>query len=95
MPPLSWNALESKLQVVADKRNGECPPSPHGASDSEGEAEMKRRKAKIEEHETAFKAHRKKHYNEAEAMKRWRAEHMNDDDDEAGEGEEDTLTGVK
>lgn len=79
---------------MADKRNGgACPPSPHGASDSEGEADMKRRKAKIEEHDIAFKAHRKKHYNEAEAMKRWRAEHMNDDDDEDEEEEEET--GVK
>lgn len=52
---------------------------------------MKRRKAKQEEHDQAFKDHRKKHYNEAEAMKRWRMEHMddsdeNDDEEDGGDG---------
>jgi hypothetical protein len=85
-PPIPWNALESKLQAVADKRDA-CPlspaPSRDGASDSEGEAELKRRKAKHDEHDKAFKDHRKKHYNEAEAMKRWRAEHMDDSEEES------------
>lgn len=89
-PSLAWGALESKLQVVADKRDA-CPHSPaasrDGASDSEGETELKRRKAKQEEHDKAFKEHRKKHYNEAEAMKKWRMEHMDEDDDDDNEEE--------
>jgi hypothetical protein len=47
-----------------------------------------------EVHEREFKDHRKKHYNEAEALKRWRMEHMDDDEDEQenenhGEGVKD------
>ena len=38
---------------------------------------MRRRKDSDE-----FISMRKKHYNEAEAMKRWKVEHANDDDDE-------------
>jgi hypothetical protein len=84
--------------VVADKRDA-CPLSPApsrdgGASDSEGEAEIKRRRAKQEEHDKAFKDHRKKHYNEAEAMRRWRAEHMDDDDSE-DEGDDEKVYGSK
>lgn len=97
VPSLQWNALESKLQVVADKRDA-CPPSPapsrDGASDSEGEAEIKRRKAKQEEHDKAFKDHRKKHYNEAEAMRRWKAEHMNDGDEDDSD-EDENMNGTR
>lgn len=82
---------------MADKRDA-CPlspaPSKDGASDSEGEAEIKRRRAKQEEHDKAFRDHRKKHYNEAEAMKRWRAEHM-DDSDEDDSDEDDKMNGAK
>ncbi|KAL7527734.1 hypothetical protein ACHAXR_002103 [Thalassiosira sp. AJA248-18] len=78
-----WNDISSKLQAVADKRDA-APLSParsrdSNMSDSEDEAQ-KKRKEKME-HEKKFKDMRKKHYNEAEAMKRWRAEHVNDDDD--------------
>ena len=45
---------------------------------------MRRRKDSDE-----FVSMRKKHYNEAEAMKRWRAEHANDDDDDDDEDEDD------
>jgi len=49
--------------------------------DSDFELDGKRRKAKAKE----FEMHRKSHYNEMEALKRWRGEHQNeidDDDDE-------------
>ena len=42
------------------------------------EEEMK----KTEEHEKKFKDLRKKHYNEAEMMRKWREEHANMDDEE-------------
>jgi protein phosphatase inhibitor 2 len=85
-PAIAWNALESKLQAVADKRDA-CPLSPapsrdSNMSDSEGEEAVKRRKKKEMEHKKEFETHRKKHYNEAEAMKRWKMEHQNDDDED-------------
>ncbi len=39
-------------------------------------------KRKSEEHEKKFKDMRKKHYNEAEMMRKWREQHANDMDDE-------------
>lgn len=41
------------------------------------------------EHDRKFKDMRKKHYNEAEMMKRWRAEHANDGDDEDEDDDEE------
>mmetsp|Transcript_4730 Transcript_4730/g.10409 ORF Transcript_4730/g.10409 Transcript_4730/m.10409 type:complete len:199 (+) Transcript_4730:181-777(+) len=81
-----WGDIESKLQAVANKRDA-CPhsPAPSHGSDSEDEAKKKERDAK-------FRMLRKQHYNEVEAMKRFRAEHPgglgdeDDDDDEDMEG---------
>ncbi len=46
--------------------------------DSDVEAEKKRNNLKKKE----FALHRKAHYNEMEAVKKWRLEHQNDDDDD-------------
>lgn len=56
-------------------------PSSRG-SDSEDEAKRK-------EHDKQFRDMRKKHYNEVEAMRRWRAEHAKDEDDEDADDEDD------
>jgi protein phosphatase inhibitor 2 len=45
-------------------------------------------KNKAEEHEKKFKEMRKKHYNEAEMMRKWREEHANTGDDEEDEDAE-------
>lgn len=67
---------------MADKRNDAISPAPSwqssNFSDSEDEAARLRRRKDSDE----FVSMRKRHYNEAEAMKRWRAEHANDDDDD-------------
>ncbi len=72
---------------MADRRNNDDAVSPAPSwqssnfSDSEDEAArllLRRRK----EGDELFVSMRKRHYNEAEAMKRWRAEHANDDDDD-------------
>lgn len=86
----NWNDITTKLQAVADKRSGDAvSPAPSwqssNFSDSEDEAARLRRRKDSDE----FITMRKKHYNEAEAMKRWKAEHANDDDDEGDDGDED------
>lgn len=71
-----WTDISSKLQAVADKRDA-APLSPAPSRDSNmSDGEEKK------DHEKKFKDARKKHYNEAEMMRRWRAEHANDDDDD-------------
>lgn len=42
-----------------------------------------------EEKKRAFKDMRKKHYNEAEEIKRWKAEHADDNDDDDGDESDD------
>jgi len=59
---------------VADKRD-RAPSRDSNMSDSEDEAKKKN-------HDKKFKDMRKKHYNEADAMKRWKAAHANDDDED-------------
>ena len=91
-----WNDISSKLQAVADKRDA-CPLSPapsreSNMSDSEM-SELERKKK--EEHEKKFKDARKKHYNEAEMMRRWREQHANDDDDEDEDEEEDNANSME
>mmetsp|Transcript_19967 Transcript_19967/g.36116 ORF Transcript_19967/g.36116 Transcript_19967/m.36116 type:complete len:201 (-) Transcript_19967:110-712(-) len=80
-----WNDVSFKLQAVADKRDA-APLSPapsrdSNMSDSEDEAKKRKDHAK-------FKETRKKHYNEAEVMRKWRAEHANDGDDDDDDMEE-------
>ena len=75
-----WNDISSKLEAVAAKRDA-CPLSPAPSRDSnmsDSEDEARKRK----EHDKKFRDMRKKHYNEAEMMKRWRAEHSNDADED-------------
>lgn len=75
-----WNDVSSKLQAVADKRNA-CPLSPAPSRDSNMSDTDEEPKKQKDEQEKKFKDMRKKHYNEAEMMKRWRAQHATDDDD--------------
>eukprot|EP00979_Chaetoceros_neogracilis_P013858 scaffold4124_cov267-Chaetoceros_neogracile.AAC.42 len=82
---LNWSHLENKLGAVAAVR-ATLPPSPSMSSqggnssgpDSDFELDGKRKKTKAKE----FEMHRKAHYNEMEAVRNWRAEHTNDDDDD-------------
>ena len=85
---LDWNHLENKLGAVAAVR-ATLPSSPSlsggnsSGPDSDFELDGRRRRMKAKE----FEMHRKAHYNEMEALKKWRAEHQNDSDD-ADEDEE-------
>lgn len=73
-----WGDISSKLQAVADRREG-LPSPTHSLNASDSEEEKKR----------AFKDMRKKHYNEAEEIKRWKAEHADDNDDDDGDESDD------
>lgn len=80
---LDWNHLENKLGAVAAVRaNLPSSPSLSGGNssgpDSDFELDGRRTRMKAKE----FEMHRKAHYNEMEALKKWRAEHQNDSDDE-------------
>lgn len=85
---INWNHLQNKLGAVAAAREI-CPPSPSASSveggfgnssgpDSDVEGEKKKRTMKKKE----FDLHRKSHYNEMEALKRWRSNCQDDDDDD-------------
>lgn len=87
---MNWDRLETKLDAVAAARDL-YPSSPSGSSlggvsaDSDGDGSGKGTKSKRAlRKETEFKMLRKKHYNEMEAVKSWRAKHDDDDDDSNG-----------
>lgn len=79
--------MENKLGAVAAAREM-FPSSPsissHGnSSGPDSDAEPEKRKLRMKAKE--FEMHRKAHYNEMEALKRWRMSNQNagnDDDDE-------------
>ena len=81
----NFDDISSKLQAVADKREA-APLSPAPSRDS-NMSDSEQEEARKKEHDK-FVNHRKKHYNEAEAMRRWRAEHANDEDEDDDEEED-------
>lgn len=85
---LQWNTLESKLATVAAARE-QYPTSPSSANsqDNDDDEDITVRREKI--HEQEFKIHRKNHYNEMEAVRRFQMEHADDDDDEEEEDKDD------
>jgi protein phosphatase inhibitor 2 len=86
-PTLSWDHLQSRLDSVAAVRE-QYPSSPsdhHGSADtdhSDAEDQTRNDMRKVE-----FREHRKRHYNEFELVKKFRAEQNMADDDE----EEDDI----
>lgn len=88
---ISWDALTNKLEAHAAVRDA-CPSSPssHGGDVSERDQD---------EHDTElkkmeFKEHRKRHYNEMELVRRFRAQHP-DGDDADNEDEDDDADDEK
>ncbi len=63
-----------------------CPSSPSvssmagNSSGADSDVEVEKRKQKLKKKE--FELHRKAHYNEMEAVKRWKLEHQDDDEDD-------------
>ena len=71
-PTLSWDLLQTKLDSVAAVREAyPSSPSSHAETDhSDVEEERKKEMRALE-----FKEHRKRHYNEMEAVRKFRQEH--------------------
>jgi protein phosphatase inhibitor 2 len=69
---LSWDTLQTRLDVVASVRDAyPSSPSTHAESDhSDVEDERKKEMLRLE-----FKEHRKRHYNEFDAVRQFRDEH--------------------
>mmetsp|Transcript_3780 Transcript_3780/g.4633 ORF Transcript_3780/g.4633 Transcript_3780/m.4633 type:complete len:191 (+) Transcript_3780:117-689(+) len=84
---INWSHLENKLGAVAAARQ-DCPPSPMssvdgGLGNSSGpDSDVDMEKKRIIMKKKEFNLHRKAHYNEMEAIKKWREEHPNGDDED-------------
>ncbi|GAX20616.1 hypothetical protein FisN_3Hh533 [Fistulifera solaris] len=77
---ISWDTLQTRLDSVAAVREA-FPSSPSHTSDHSDVEEERKKEMKAME----FKEHRKRHYNEMELVRKFRAEHddpLIDDDDE-------------
>ena len=89
-PTLSWDVLQNKLDSVAAVREA-YPSSPSSHADNDhSDVEEERTK---EMRQMEFKEHRKRHYNEMEAVRKFRQEHGGDDllaDDEGGDADDET-----
>lgn len=78
---ISWDVLQNKLDSVAAVR-AEYPSSPSEYHDSDVEEDQKKEMRKRE-----FKEHRKRHYNEMEAVRKFRQEHPDDVEEAAADAD--------
>lgn len=97
-PTLQWDVLENKLNSVAAVREAypSSPSSSHADNDHNSDVEEDRKK---EMRAMEFKEHRKRHYNEMEAVRKFRQEHGGDvlvapeqeveDDDQDGDADDE------
>lgn len=79
---ICWNHLSNKLNAAAAARDAfpSSPSSSHGEENAQTEEERRRELKALE-----FKEHRKRHYNEMELVRKFRAQHQHgllDDEDE-------------
>ena len=73
---LCWDSLQNRLDTVAAVADKfPSSPSSHGGEDHHSDAEDDKRK---EMRKLEFNEHRKRHYNEMELVKKFRAEHPDD-----------------
>ena len=90
-PTLQWDVLQNKLDSVAAVREAypSSPSSSHADNDHSDVEEERRKEMRSME----FKEHRKRHYNEMEAVRRFRQEHGGEillADDEGGDADDET-----
>ena len=94
-PTLQWDVLQNKLDSVAAVREAypSSPSSSHGA-DGEGHSSDVEEERRKEMRHMEFKEHRKRHYNEMEAVRKFRQEHGGEillaDEDEDGDADDET-----
>ena len=93
-PTLQWDVLQNKLDAVSAVQEA-YPNSPIAGEDGEHNSDVEDDR-KQEMHKMEFTEHRKRHYNEMEAVRRFRQEHggevlldnnNNGDDDEDGDAD--------
>ena len=86
-PTLQWDVLQNKLDAVSAVQEA-YPNSPIAGEEHNPEVEEGR---KQEMHKMEFQEHRKRHYDEMEAVRRFRQEHggdiVLDNDDEDGDAD--------
>ena len=78
---LNWDDITTKLQAVVDTREAGVGLTQSASSDGGGDLEEDS-ESEVVKRKAEFQDARKKHYNEAEEIRRWKALHANDDDDE-------------
>lgn len=86
-PTICWDVLQTKLDSVAAVREAyPSSPSSHANSDHDDD---KRDEKKADMAKLEFKEHRKRHYNEMEAVRRFRQDHPNFEDEGDNEDADD------
>mmetsp|Transcript_3833 Transcript_3833/g.5055 ORF Transcript_3833/g.5055 Transcript_3833/m.5055 type:complete len:201 (-) Transcript_3833:45-647(-) len=84
---LSWDVLQTKLDSVAAVR-AQFPSSPSSHADTEHDTDVEEDQKK-EMRKMEFQEHRKRHYNEMEAVRRFRTEQSDDKDDVDGDADDE------
>jgi protein phosphatase inhibitor 2 len=83
---ISWDALTNKLEAHAAVTDAyPSSPSSYGGDMSEHEHEERDKERKKME----FEEHRKRHYNEMELVRRFRAQHPDEEDDDEDDDADD------
>jgi len=88
---LSWDVLQTRLDSVAAVRDA-YPSSPSAADTDQEQNSDVEEETRKEMRRLEFKEHRKRHYNEMEALRKFRQEHpegLVPDADDNGEEEDD------
>jgi len=75
---IHWDHLETKLGAVAAARDA-YPSSPSACSSGHSDGEEEKKKKELRKLE--FKSHRKNHYDEIGAWKKWKVDHPGDGTD--------------
>jgi protein phosphatase inhibitor 2 len=90
-PTLSWDVLQNRLDSVAAVREA-YPSSPSAGTGGETDhSDVDEEQRKKEMREMEFKEHRKRHYNEMEAVRRFRQQHGDFSfEDEDGDADDET-----
>ena len=84
---ICWNKLQNKLDSVAAVRDAQ-PSSPSSHHEEEGEEDLAAIEAKkAEMKKLEFQEHRKRHYNEMEMVRRFRAQQALEDEEDADDEE--------
>lgn len=86
---LSWDVLQNKLDSVAAVR-AQFPSSPSSHADVSDHDSVAEEERKKEMKKMEFQEHRKRHYNEMEALRRFRQQHRDDTDEEDSDADDES-----